>query len=184
SDLGEWMTLIWGIQTNIINDWGIVFFPTSHPEIRKMTSEGYAPFLRSRSNYIHEFNKATEKIEELGFKPTTAKKKPDYSPFFYECPNDNYRIKLSCREDNEVLYFQGKCPIDNVDYSFSVSKDNIDLSAHIKNLYPRLDTNQALLQTIIPTYIRISGPGEINYNAQVIPAVQKLGFKFPLYVKY
>ncbi len=184
SDLGEWMTLIWGIQANIINDWGVVFLPTSHPEIRKLTSEGYTPFLQSRSNYIQEFNRATDKIEELGFKPTTAKKKHDYSPFFYECPNDHYRINLSCMEDNGNLYFQGKCPIDKVDYSFSVSKDNIDLSAHVKNLYPRLDTNQALLQTIIPTYIRISGPGEINYNAQVIPAVQKLGFKFPLYVKY
>ena len=184
SNLGEWMTLIWGIQANIINDWGVVFFPTSHPEIRKMTSEGYIPFLQSRSKYINEFNNATEKIEELGFKPTTAKKKADYSPFFYECPNDHYRIKLSCSENNGVLHFHGKCPIDDVDYSFSVNKDNIDLSDHVKNLYPRLDTNQALLQTIIPIYIRISGPGEINYNAQVIPAVQKLGFKFPLYVKY
>lgn len=184
SDLGEWMTLIWGIQTNIINDWGVVYFPTSHPEIRKLTSEGYAPFLQSRSNYIQEFNIATEKIEKLGLTPTTAKKKSDYSPFFYECPNDHYRIKLSCTENNDILHFQGKCPIDKVDYAFSVRKDNIDLSAHVKNLYPRLDTNQALLQTIIPTYIRISGPGEINYNAQVIPAVQKLGFKFPLYVKY
>ena len=76
------------------------------------------------------------------------------------------------------------CPIDEVEYSFIVNKNNPNLSSYSKNLSPRLDTNQAILQTFLPSYIRISGPGEINYNAQVIPSIRKIGIQFPIYVKY
>ena len=55
-DIGEWITLLWGIQANIINDWGVIFFPSSHPEIRKLTTDGYKPFLEKRVEYIKEFN--------------------------------------------------------------------------------------------------------------------------------
>ena len=50
-DIGEWITLLWGIQANIINDWGVIFFPSSHPEIRKLTTDGYKPFLEKRVEY-------------------------------------------------------------------------------------------------------------------------------------
>ncbi|MHA1200250.1 MAG: bacillithiol biosynthesis protein BshC [Candidatus Heimdallarchaeaceae archaeon] len=184
ADIGEWVTLIWGIQANIINDWGVIFFPSSHPEIRKLTARGYEPFLKKRQDYLEEFNKASEKIQSLGLRPTTAKKKENYSPFFYECPNDGYRLELSCTEDEDTLHFEGKCPLNNETYSFSTNKSNIDLGEHIPYLVPRLDTSQALLHSIMPIYVRVSGPGEINYNAQVIPAVTKIGIQFPLYVKY
>ena len=36
----------------------------------------------------------------------------------------------------------------------------------------------------MPVYVRVSGPGEINYNAQVIPATRKIGIELPIYVKY
>ncbi len=183
-DIGEWITLIWGVQANIINNWGVIFFPSSHPEIRKLTVKGYEPFLRDRQNYIQEFNRAYEKIQDLNLKPTTAKKKQDYSPFFYECPNDGYRLNLLCTEEENMLHFTGKCPLNKEDYAFSVNVDKIDLNEHEQHLVPKLDTNQALLQSIMPIYVRVSGPGEIDYNAQVIPAVKKLGIQFPIYVKY
>lgn len=183
-DIGEWITLLWGIQANIINDWGVIFFPSSHPEIRKLTTDGYKPFLEKRMEYIKEFNEASEKIEELGYQTTTAKKAETFSPFFYECPNDGYRLNLSCKEENSVLSFSGECPLDEEKYSFDIDKNNIDLSSLSLNLVPRLDTNQALLQAIMPVYVRVSGPGEINYNAQVIPATRKIGLKFPIFVKY
>lgn len=182
--MGEWITLIWGIQANILNDWGVIFFPSSHPEIRKLTLSGYDPFLKYRKEYLDEFNKTTEKILGLGLKPTTAIKEQDYAPFFYECPNDGYRVELSCTEDENNLHFNGKCPLNKEEYNFTINKSKINLDEHCLNLIPRLDTNQALLQSIIPVYIRISGPGEINYNAQVIPAVTKIGIQFPMFVKY
>ena len=120
----------------------------------------------------------------MKLQPTTAKKSDDYSPFFYECHNDGYRVKLSCTEYEGDLHFHGLCPIDEVEYLFKVNQDNPDLSSYSKYLSPRLDTNQAILQTFLPTYIRISGPGEINYNAQVIPSIRKIGIQFPIYVKY
>ncbi len=183
-DIGEWITLLWGIQANIFNDWGVVFFPSSHPEIRKLSVDGYRPFIKKRTEYIEEFNKATEAIEKLGYQFTTAKKDEDYAPFFYESPKDGHRIQLSCKDKEDSLYFTGICPNDKTVYSFVVDKKNIDLSNLPLRLVPRLDTNQALLQSIMPVYIRVSGPGEINYNAQVIPATRKIGLQFPIYVKY
>jgi len=182
--LGEWVTLIWGVQANILNDWGVIFFPSSNPKIRELLFEGYYPFLHSRNEYIKEFNRASAKIESLGFHPTTARKDSNYSPFFYECPNDGYRVNLRCIEEKDVLTFQGKCPIDKSNYNFSADKNNLDLSSLSLYLSPRLDTNQAQLQSILPVYIRVSGPGEMNYNAQVIPAVRKIGIQLPTYMKY
>ncbi len=182
--LGEWFTLIWGVQANILNDWGVIFFPSSNPGIRELLIEGYYPFLKSRKEYIEEFNRASAKIESMGFHPTTTRKDSNYSPFFYECPNDGYRVKLRIVEENNELKFQGKCPIDKSDYNFSVDKNNLDLSSLSLHLSPRLDTNQAQLQSILPVNIRVSGPGEINYNAQVIPAVRKIGIQLPIYMKY
>ncbi len=184
TNIGDWVTLIWGIQANVLNDWGVVFLPSSHEEIRKLTLEGYLPFLENRQKYIDEFNSATEKIRELGLNPTTARKKNDYSPFFYECPNDGYRITLSCQENEENLTFTGECPIEKRNYSFTLKKDEFNLTSLSNILLPRLDTNHALLETILPVYVRISGPGEINYNAQVIPATRQIGLQFPIYVKY
>jgi uncharacterized protein YllA (UPF0747 family) len=180
----EWITLIWGIQTNVINDWGVVYLPSSSQEIRKLTASGYVPFLKNRNTYIDEFNRATKKIEEMNLHPTTAKKESDYSPFFYECPKDSYRVTLSCIEEENELILQGTCPLDKTEYTIKIDKNNIDLSNHAVHLSPRLDTNQAQLQSILPIYIRVSGPGEINYNAQVIPAVRNIGINYPIYVKY
>ncbi|MHA2308297.1 MAG: bacillithiol biosynthesis protein BshC, partial [Candidatus Heimdallarchaeaceae archaeon] len=180
----DWAALIWGIQSNIINDWGVIYVPSCHSEIKRMTAESYTPFLRNRSEYIDEFNQATNKIVGLNLRPTTAKKESDYSPFFYECPNDGFRVTLSCSEDGDDIVLHGRCPLDKIEYNIKVNKNDIDLLDYATNLSPRLDTNQAQLQTILPTYIRVSGPGEINYNAQVIPAVRKIGINYPLYVKY
>jgi uncharacterized protein YllA (UPF0747 family) len=183
-NIEDWVSLIWGIQSNIINDWGVIYYPSCSQEIRKLTAQSYAPFLRNRNEYIDEFNQATSKIEEMNLRPTTAKKNIHYSPFFYECPNDGYRVSLSCKEANSNVILEGKCPLDKVEYLIEVDRNDIDLSEHAANLSPRLDTNQAQLQSILPTYIRVSGPGEINYNAQVIPAVRRIGIDYPIYVKY
>ena len=183
-DIGEWITLLWGIQANIINDWGVIFFPSSHPEIRKLTVDGYKPFLEKRIDYIEEFNNSTEKIEKMGCQFTTAKKTSDYSPFFYESPRDGHRIKLTCKEEKDTLYFTALSPSNDTVYSFEIDKNDINLSPLSLRLIPRLDTNQALLQSIMPVYVRVSGPGEINYNAQVIPAIRKIGIQFPIFVKY
>ena len=183
--LSDWVTLIWGIQANIFNDYGVVFIPSSHPEIRKLVYEAYLPILKQRRRYIEEFNKATEKIIKLGLHPTTPKKAEDYVPFFLECPNDYYRITLSTiNENNEEIILQGKCPIDDYKAALRINLSSDTLREHAIFLSPRLDTNQAAIQSILPVYIRVSGPGEINYNAQVIPATRSININLPIYVKY
>ncbi len=183
STFDEWIILIYGIQADIINDWGLVFFPTRLPEIRELLVEGYYPILRRREEYISEFNKATDKIEKMGLRATTRRKKDDYSPFFYDC-NNGYRVPLSCKKENNKLVFYGNCPETEEEVIFSTSLNDIDLSEVAIRLSARLDSNQATFQSIMPVIIRVSGPGEINYNAQVIPATRKIRQPFPIYVKY
>ncbi|MHA1115617.1 MAG: bacillithiol biosynthesis protein BshC [Candidatus Heimdallarchaeaceae archaeon] len=180
---GDWAALIYGIQANIINDWGLVLFPTSHPEIRELLVKGYKPILKRRDEYIEEFNKASNKLFSLGLRPTTPKKEKDYSPFFYECEN-GHRVVLSCKEEEDSLIFSGKCKIDGQEISFDIDKEKINLEPYARNLAARLDTNQATFQSVMPVYLRVSGPGEINYNAQIIPAVRKVGVQFPVLLKY
>lgn len=182
--MSDWITLIWGIQSNIFNDYGVVFVPSSHPKIRELVFDAYLPMLKRRKQYIEEFNRATEKIEKMGLKPTTAKKAETYAPFFLECPNDHYRITLEARETEEGIVLEGTCPIDKYQESLQLDLTPESLRKYAHRLSPRLDTNQEAIQSIIPAYIRVSGPGEINYNAQVIPAARAIGIKLPLYVKY
>ncbi len=183
-DLGEWVTLIYGVQANIINDWGIVFFPSSHPELRQLMVDGYKPFLIKRDTYIDEFNNATEKILKMELAPTTRKKKTDFVPFFYECKNDKNRLSLSYRKNGENITLSGKCSICKEKYIFDYDLDNIDLNDIGNSISPRLDSNQAIVNSIIPVKIRVSGPGEINYYAQVLPAIRKIGINTPIHVKY
>jgi len=184
ANLGEWNALIWGIQANILNDWGVVFIPSSNKELKQLKAKAYKVFLEKREQYIKEFNRATKKIKKMDLKPTTPVKKEDYVPFFYECPNDGYRVVLSYSERNGKIFLEGKCPLDKESYQITLNKNDIDLSDYAESLSPRLDTNQATIQSFLPVVIRVSGPGEINYNAQVIPANRAIGIKLPIYVKY
>ncbi|MHA1865655.1 MAG: bacillithiol biosynthesis protein BshC [Candidatus Heimdallarchaeaceae archaeon] len=183
SSFGDWIALIYGVQANIINDWGLILFPTSHPEIRELLVKGYKPILKNRVEYIEEFNRASNKLLSLGFRPTTPKKEDSYSPFFYECEN-GHRVVLSCKEEKDALIFSGKCKLDGQKIHFDIDKEQLNLDPYAKNLAARLDTNQATFQSVMPVYLRVSGPGEINYNAQVIPAIRRVGVRFPMLLKY
>ena len=50
NNLGEWVTLIWGIQANIINNWGIIFLPSSDEKIRDLSVSGYEFLLKNRED--------------------------------------------------------------------------------------------------------------------------------------
>ncbi len=73
----------------------------------------------------------------------------------------------------------GKCPVCEEKYSFSVKASEPDVSEIIDWITPRVDSRQVIVDSVIPIVAHIGGPGETSYYAEVIPAVKGAGASFP-----
>jgi uncharacterized protein YllA (UPF0747 family) len=183
STLSEWATRIWGYLANIVADLGIVFLPTSHPEVRKLVASEYHKYISNGKLYADTFQKATKDLEEIGFKPTLPHRHSDYAPFTLECEEDGTRVTTSIISRDNDLWAEGICTCCDQSLSFKVTSES-DLEKIATTIGPRVDSSQAIFQDLMGIKIRISGPGEIAYYAQAAPAVKALGFNLPVFVKY
>lgn len=181
--LSDWGTLIWGIVTNIVNDFGIVYLPVSHPEIRKLISDQFYPFIEKRKLYTESFKKAMDEQLEMGYTPSLPHRHEDYSPFTLECGADNNRVATNLVFKEDKIFAEGSCPECDHYLSYDVSTvEKLALISH--KIGPRVDTSQAIFQDIMNIRIRISGPGEIAYYASAAPAISAIGFDLPIFLKY
>ncbi len=181
--LSDWSIIIWGTIANIIEDKGIVFLPTSHPEIRKLVVDEYCRFITYHDKYVTAFDSTYDKLISMGYKPTLPKRDLDYAPFFLECPFDYTRIPTKIEKRDGFLFAEGECPNCKYSCSHNISgKDGLNKIATI--IGPRVDTSQAIFQKLMNIQIRISGPGEIAYYSIVAPSVRSIGFETPIFVKY
>jgi len=183
STLSEWASKLWGTITNIINDFGIVYLPTSHPVVRKLVFKHYLKFIQNSTTYTHEFQQANDQLIQLGFEPSLPHRHLDYSPFILECTNDFNRIPTMINQVGEEFFASGTCNQCKTDFKYNVSNEE-ELEKIAEIIGPRVDTSQAIFQDLLNIVIRISGPGEIAYYSQVAPAVRSIGFNTPIFVKY
>ncbi|MCY3410413.1 MAG: bacillithiol biosynthesis BshC [Candidatus Heimdallarchaeota archaeon] len=183
STLSEWSTKIWGTVTNVVNDFGIIYLPTSHPEVRELIAGNYFTFIEKRHTYTDVFQKSMDSLNEQGYFSTLPHRHEDYAPFTLECAVDKNRITTTLRFDGDTIYAEGTCPecAHTVSYNVS-SKEKLQDIATI--IGPRVDTSQAVFQELMNIRIRISGPGEIAYYALAAPSVKAVGFNIPIFVKY
>jgi len=181
--LSEWATRIWGIITNVIQDYGVVYLPTSHPEIRKLIAQDYLPFIQNSQLYADTFQEAMNQLEKMGYEPTLPHRHADYAPFTLECEADSNRITTTLVEKGGEYYAEGTCPACDEFYSYKVSTAD-DLLQIATLIGPRVDSSQAVFQDLMNIRIRISGPGEIAYYSLAAPAVSAIGFEIPTFVKY
>ncbi len=181
--LSEWAAKIWGTLSNICADLGVIFLPASNPEIRKLVAPKYEKFIQNRKKYVEVFLETTHEIQNLGCKPSLPHRHDNYAPFTLECNTDGNRIVTSIEVKNHELIAKGKCPSCNEIKSYDVDSygNLLDIATMIG---PRVDTSQAIFQDLLNIRIRISGPGEIAYYAQVAPALRSIGFDLPVFVKY
>ncbi len=182
STLTDWFVKIWGTIANITNDFGLIFLPMSEPEVRDIVSQGkgYERLLKVREPFIDNFNIASEKLRQCGVTPGVGDRSKDYVPFYLECDNEKYRVKLSY---NQGL-ISGTCPVCKVNYDISINENDPNLDQIKRNISPRVDTSQILVQYILPIKIRVSGPGETSYFAQVYPAATASKIGLPVFLKY
>ncbi len=181
--LSEWATRIWGYLANIVADLGVVFLPTSHPEVRKLVASEYLKYIDNGELYADRFQKATVSLTERGYKPSLPHRHSDYAPFMMECEDDGTRVPTTIVEREGDRWAEGSCPCCKDTFSIKVTTE-YDLDKIATHIGPRVDTSQAIFQGLMGIKIRISGPGEIAYYAQAAPAVKAIGFDLPIFIKY
>lgn len=181
--LSDWSVRIWGLIANVVNDYGIIFLPTSLPEIRELVAENFYNFIEKRRIYTNTFHDTMNNLIAEGYKPTLPHRHEDYAPFTLECGVDSNRITTSLTFKEDKIFAEGICPECNVKHSYEVTTKE-----HIKKIAtkigPRVDTSQAIFQELMNIRVRISGPGEIAYYAFAAPAIKAIGFNLPIFVKY
>ena len=190
-NVSAFSTKIIGSLVNLEADIGLPIFWFSMPETRPLFQNGFELLLRepTRTSFIEASNKAQAKVDASGHKPGIGARGKNYVPFFLECMNPKCRrirveLKYSRKEGSSTADLQGKCPLCEEEYSFSINAENPDVSEIIDWITPRVDSRQVITDSVFPILGHIGGPGETSYYAEVIPAVRKVGLPFPLFLRY
>jgi len=184
STLKDWFVKFWGTITNLINDWGIIYFPVKDKKISQVLTKYYAPFLLKNEDYVSSFNEKYYFLKRKGFKPTLKTRDKQIAQFFVECPNDGVRMHpLISGIDHETYIIKTKCPHCKNEYIFKFENGNFDKKISLL-LNPKVDSSSGIVQELLNTQIRISGPGEIAYFAMVRSGILATGIRTPIYIKY
>jgi uncharacterized protein YllA (UPF0747 family) len=189
STLGEWAQRIIGRLFNIEGILGIPLVPASRPGIRDLLVEGLEMLLsrENRERLLKSFEEATALILDNGYVPGVGVRDSSYVPFFYECPDEEChrsRIELTLQERGNDILLTGKCPVCGDTVEIETSAESPYLAEFARDISPRVDSRQFVMDTIIPTVAHVGGPGETAYYAQVIPGAEAIGIPFPEFVRY
>ena len=189
-NVSDFASKITGTIVNIISDMGVPMLNATAPEIRLHFQTGYETLLAepNRSRFIEAANKAVDIIDAEGYRQPIGRRADDYVPFFLECPSrgcHHRRVEMNyVDKGGSDASVRGKCPKCEEEYEYSFKKASPDISEFAKQVTPRVDSRQVVVDTVIPILAHIGGPGETSYYAQVIPAVKTLKLPFPVYLRY
>ncbi|HUV34339.1 MAG TPA: bacillithiol biosynthesis BshC, partial [Candidatus Desulfaltia sp.] len=188
-NVSDWAAKIIGTVVNLEADLGVPIVSPSKPEIRPFFQRGYETLLAepNRSGFIEATNEAAERVEAYGFRPQIGRRGRDYVPFFLECSNpgcNRARIETRYVGGGSTASVKGRCPRCETEYEYSFSASSPDLSEVIDWISPRVDSRQVIVDSAMPVLAHVGGPGETSYYAEVVPAAQRLGLPFPVYLRY
>jgi hypothetical protein len=189
-NVSTFSTKIIGSLINMEGNIGLPIFWFSMPKTRPLFQNGFELLLKepTRSIFIAASNKAMERVSASGHKPGIGLRDDSYVPFFLECMNPKcrrIRTELKYISSGSITAnIDGKCPVCEEEYSFSINSENPDLSDIIDWITPRVDSRQIITNSVFPIVGHIGGPGETSYYAEIIPAVKKLELPFPLFLRY
>ena len=188
-NVSDWAAKIIGTVVNLEAGLGVPVVSPSKPEIRPFFQRGYETLLSepNRSGFIEATNEAAERVEAYGFRPQIGMRGRDYVPFFLECSNpgcNRARIEPRYLGGGSTASVKGRCPRCETEYEYSFNASSPDLSDVIDWISPRVDSRQVIVDSAMPVLAHIGGPGETSYYAEVVPAAQRLGLPFPVYLRY
>ncbi len=179
----DYFARIWGTIANKISKLGIVFFPTSLPEIREIYASELFKMVSKQEKFVSVFNQYYDLLVEKGYDPTLPKREDDYLPFFYECNCSGFRVSLVLQLKEGKKKGHGHCKLCKTAIFIDL-EDEKEFFKHIRSIGPRVDSSQAIFQDLLNIKVRISGPGEIAYYALVAPALKSIDWNLPIFFKY
>jgi len=187
--LGEWAQKIIGRLLNIEGNLGIPIIPASNEVFRDLMVEGMEFLLakKQRDVFLKTHERATDLIVKSGFRPGAGSRKPDYVPFYYECPEkecNRNRTELFYKEKGTEAVLTGRCPSCGQNVEIETSANDPVLGEVGRHLSPRVDSRQLIVDTVLPIAAHVGGGGETAYYAQVIPIAKALPAPFPAFLKY
>jgi hypothetical protein len=91
---------------------------------------------------------------------------------------------MKYKNEGSLAVIQGKCSSCDQDYTFSYNSKRPDISDIVRDISPRVDSRQVIVDSVIPILAHVGGPGETGYYAQVIPGIKKLGLPLPIFLRY
>ena len=187
--LGDWAQKIIGRLLNIEGDLGIPIVPASNEVFRDLMVEGMEFLLakKQRDVFLKTHERATDLIVKSGFRPGAGSRKPDYVPFYYECPEkecNRSRTELFYKEKGTEASLIGRCPSCSQNVEIETSANEPFLGEVGRYLSPRVDSRQLIVDTVLPIVAHVGGGGETAYYAQVIPIAKALPAPFPAFLKY
>ncbi len=187
--LGDWAQRIIGRLLNIEGNLGIPIIPASDEVFRDLMVEGMEFLLakKQRDVFLKTHERATDLIVKSGFRPGAGFRKLNYVPFYYECPEkecNRSRTELFYKDKGTEAVLTGRCPSCGQNIEIETSVDEPFLGEIGRQLSPRVDSRQLIVDTVLPIVAHVGGGGETAYYAQVIPIAKALPAPFPAFLKY
>jgi uncharacterized protein YllA (UPF0747 family) len=182
-NFSDWIGNFWAKLFIIKNKTSIFILKASDEHLRKLMLPYLEDLLteENRLLFINSINHYYEKIVDGGYKPGLPIREENSVPFFYECPNCEYKSRIKLEKFYSKL--QGKCTICNEEIIIEYNEKNPDLSDHFKNLSPRVETRSVVINRLLKTVLRVTGGGETTYHAQIIPYMTKKKMIAPVIMK-
>ena len=179
----EWLGKFWSNIFIIKNHAPIFILKASDIKLRKLLLPYLEELLieENRIDFINTINDYHDKITQEGYKPGLPLRDLEEAPFFYECPNCEFKSRIKLEKINASL--QGKCQICNEKIVIEYDIQHPDLSDHYQYLSPRVESRSIIINRLLKAVARITGGGETTYHAQIIPFMRKKQLLTPLILK-
>ncbi|MEE8167922.1 MAG: bacillithiol biosynthesis BshC, partial [Candidatus Hydrothermarchaeales archaeon] len=180
-NFSEWTLRILGNITNITGELNIIFLESSSREFRRLLQEGFEYLMQDKNldTFIKTLNRIHDELEKNNITPTMRKRDKKYVPFFYECQNHGCnRRRVLLERENAIL--TGRCKKCGTAYEFSRN----ELPDIVEDISPRIDSRLLVSSFAIPLSVQITGGGETDYMAQVLPAMRSIKIEPPATLLY
>ncbi|MEE8168891.1 MAG: bacillithiol biosynthesis BshC [Candidatus Hydrothermarchaeales archaeon] len=180
-NFSEWTMRILANIANITGELNIMFLESSSREFRRLLQGGFEYLMGDKNldTFIKTINRVHDQLKENNITPTLRKRDKKYVPFFYECQSQGCnRRRVLLERENTIL--KGRCKKCGTAYGFSKN----ELSDIVEDISPRIDSRLLVSSFAIPLSVQITGGGETDYMAQVLPAMRSIKVDPPTTLLY
>ncbi|MHA1167789.1 MAG: bacillithiol biosynthesis protein BshC [Candidatus Hodarchaeales archaeon] len=180
-----WIMGLWSDILTMKNELPLMFLPSSNMDLRRMMLPVFEELTseKNRKKFVKTLNDVRYKLIDGGFHPGLPEREPEsYSPFFIECPSCDTKSRIKVKIISNTV--TGICPACKNEINHEFNPNKPDLSELAGHLSPRADTRSVIISKLFPVPVHVGGTGELEYHAQVMPAMKNINIEPFLFIKY